>query len=160
MRVNTRYINSTKGTSSKKDAPSGIYIPISSTIGDIIQEFLLLWGRRDFYLFFLNQLACTLLTPFFALPRSNSLVQLDTTALSKTGRTKSLGYHRIGLNTSQDVRMPIVLFFSETQNRKCDRGAPKQRHKDQLKRQLVGYRRVPAISHGRRRLQTETVGAN
>ena len=25
MRVNTRYINSTKGTSSKKDAPSGIY---------------------------------------------------------------------------------------------------------------------------------------
>ena len=25
VRVNTRYINSTKGTSSKKDAPSGIY---------------------------------------------------------------------------------------------------------------------------------------
>ena len=31
----TRYINSTKGTSSKKDAPSGIYIPsISGSLDD------------------------------------------------------------------------------------------------------------------------------
>ena len=35
VRVNTRYINSTKGTSLKKDAPSGIYTPsISGTLGD------------------------------------------------------------------------------------------------------------------------------
>ena len=36
VQVNTRYINSTKGTSSKKDAPQwNIYIPsISGTLGD------------------------------------------------------------------------------------------------------------------------------
>ena len=39
-----------------------------------------------------------------------------------------------------DVRMPKELFFSELQERKRDRGAPRKRYKDQLKRQLAQAR--------------------
>ena len=37
----------------------------------------------------------------------------------------------------EDVRMPKAVFFSELQEGKRDRGAPKKRYKDQLKRQLA-----------------------
>ena len=56
----------------------------------------------------------------------------------------------------KDVRMPRAVFFSELQDEKRDRGAPRKRYIDQLKRQLA--RRVSAISHGSRRPQTETAG--
>ena len=35
------------------------------------------------------------------------------------------------------VRMPKAVFFSELQEGKRDRGAPRKRYKDQLKRQLA-----------------------
>ena len=37
----------------------------------------------------------------------------------------------------EDVRMPKAVFFSELQEGKRDRGAPRKHHKDQLKRQLA-----------------------
>ena len=37
----------------------------------------------------------------------------------------------------EDVRMPKVVFFRELQEGKRDRGAPRKRYKDQLKRQLA-----------------------
>ena len=37
----------------------------------------------------------------------------------------------------EDVLMPKAVFFSELQEGKCDCGAPRKRHKDQLKRQLA-----------------------
>ena len=37
----------------------------------------------------------------------------------------------------EDVRMPRALFFSELQEGKRDRRAPRKRYKDQLKRQLA-----------------------
>ena len=37
----------------------------------------------------------------------------------------------------EDVRMPKAVFFSELQGGKYDRGAPRKRNKDQLKRQLA-----------------------
>ena len=37
----------------------------------------------------------------------------------------------------EDVRMPIALFFSELQERNCDRDAPRKRYKDKLKRRLA-----------------------
>ena len=37
----------------------------------------------------------------------------------------------------EDVRMPKAVFFSELQGAKRDRGAPRKRYKDQLKRQLA-----------------------
>ena len=37
----------------------------------------------------------------------------------------------------EDVRMPKAVFFSELQKGKRDRGAPRKRYKDQLKRQLA-----------------------
>ena len=43
----------------------------------------------------------------------------------------------------EDVLMPKAVFFSELQEGKCDCGAPRKRHKDQLKRQLV----YAGISH-------------
>ena len=44
----------------------------------------------------------------------------------------------------EDIRMPKAVFFCEAQERKCDRGAPRKRDKDQLKRQLA----ETGISHG------------
>ena len=38
---------------------------------------------------------------------------------------------------TEDVRMPKEVFFSELQEGKCDRSAPRKRYKDQLKRQLA-----------------------
>ena len=37
----------------------------------------------------------------------------------------------------EDMRMPKAVFFSELQEGKRDRGAPRKRYKDQLKRQLA-----------------------
>ena len=37
----------------------------------------------------------------------------------------------------EDVRMPKAVFFRELQEGKRDRGAPRKRYKDQLKRQLA-----------------------
>ena len=37
----------------------------------------------------------------------------------------------------EDVRMPKAVFFSELEEGKRDRGAPRKRYKDQLKRQLA-----------------------
>ena len=37
----------------------------------------------------------------------------------------------------EDVRMPKAVFFSELQEGKSDRGAPRMRYKEQLRRQLV-----------------------
>ena len=37
----------------------------------------------------------------------------------------------------EDERMPIEVFYSERQEGKRDRGAPRKRHKNQLKRQLA-----------------------
>ena len=36
----------------------------------------------------------------------------------------------------EDVRIPKAVFFSELQEGKCDRGVPRKRYKDQLKRQF------------------------
>ena len=58
----------------------------------------------------------------------------------------------------EDVRMPKAVFFSELREGKRDRGAPRKRYKDQLKRQLA--QAGTAISHGSRRPQTETAGAH
>ena len=41
------------------------------------------------------------------------------------------------ITTMKDVRMPKAVFFSELQEGKRDRGAPRKRYKDQLKRQLA-----------------------
>ena len=55
----------------------------------------------------------------------------------------------------EDIRMPSAVFFIELQEEKRDRGAPRKRYKDQLKRQ----RAQAGISHhGSRRPQTETAG--
>ena len=43
----------------------------------------------------------------------------------------------------EDVRMPKAVFFSELQEGKCDRGAPRRRYDGQLKRQPAQAR----ISH-------------
>ena len=45
----------------------------------------------------------------------------------------------------EDVRMPKAVFFSELREEKRDRGAPRKRYKDQLKRQLAqeGIRQQP-----------------
>ena len=53
----------------------------------------------------------------------------------------------------EDVRMPKAVFFSELQEDKRDRGAPRKRYKDQLQSQLL---RESAISRGSGRPQTET----
>ena len=37
----------------------------------------------------------------------------------------------------KDVHIPKAVFFSELQEGKRDRGAPRKRYKDQLKRQLA-----------------------
>ena len=37
----------------------------------------------------------------------------------------------------EDIRMPKAVFFGELQEGKRDRGAPRKRYKDQLKRQLT-----------------------
>ena len=37
----------------------------------------------------------------------------------------------------EDVRMPKAVFFSELQEGKRDRGAPRKRYKDQLKKQIA-----------------------
>ena len=37
----------------------------------------------------------------------------------------------------EDIHMPKAVFFSEPQEGKRDRGAPRKRYKDQLKRQLA-----------------------
>ena len=52
-----------------------------------------------------------------------------------------------------------VVFFSELQEGKRDRGAPRKRYKDQPKR-LHRHRRESAISHGSTRHQTKTDGAH
>ena len=41
------------------------------------------------------------------------------------------------VTSMEDVRMPKAVFFSELQEGKRDRGAPRKRYKDQLKRQLA-----------------------
>ena len=41
------------------------------------------------------------------------------------------------LTRIEDVRMPKAVFFSKLQGAKRDRGAPRKRYKDQLKRQLA-----------------------
>ena len=43
----------------------------------------------------------------------------------------------------EDVRIPKAVFFSELQEGTCDRGAPRTRYKDLLKRQLA----QPGVSH-------------
>ena len=45
----------------------------------------------------------------------------------------------------EDVRVPKAVLFSELQEKKSDRGAPRKRYKDQLKRQLAqeGIRQQP-----------------
>ena len=58
----------------------------------------------------------------------------------------------------EDVRIPNAVFFIELQEGKRDRGAPKKRYKDQLKDNL--HRWESAVSHVRRRPQTETAGAH
>ena len=58
----------------------------------------------------------------------------------------------------EDVRMTKAVFFSQLQEGRRDRGAPRDRYKDQLQRQLP-YRKS-FISHGSRRPQTGTVGAH
>ena len=60
--------------------------------------------------------------------------------------------------TRMEVRMPKAVVFSEPQEGKRDHGAPRKRHKDQLKRQLA--QAVISHSHGSRRPQTETAGAH
>ena len=57
----------------------------------------------------------------------------------------------------EDVRMPKAVFFSELEEGKRDRGAPRKRYKDQLQSQLL---RESAISRGSGRPQTETAGAH
>ena len=57
----------------------------------------------------------------------------------------------------EDVRMPKAVFFSELREGKRDRGAPRKRYKDQLKRQLA--QAGTAISHGSRRPQMAKAGA-
>ena len=59
----------------------------------------------------------------------------------------------------EDVRMPEAVFFSELQEGKRDRGAPRKRHKDQLRRHSL-HRRESATSRGSRRPQTEAAGAH
>ena len=53
------------------------------------------------------------------------------------------------------MRMSKAVFFSELQEGKHDRGAPRKCYRDQLKRQLA----QAGISHGSRP-QTETVGSH
>ena len=55
----------------------------------------------------------------------------------------------------EDVCMPKAVFFSELQEGKPDRGAPRKRNKGHMKN-----RRESAISHGSRRPQIETAGAH
>ena len=46
--------------------------------------------------------------------------------------------HRAGhVTRMEDVRMPKAVFFSELQEEKRDRDAPRKRYKGQLKRQLA-----------------------
>ena len=47
----------------------------------------------------------------------------------------ALGWPRV--TRMEDVRMPKAVFFSELQEGKRDDGAPRERYKDQLKRQLA-----------------------
>ena len=56
------------------------------------------------------------------------------------------------------IRMPKAVFFSALQEEKRDRGAPRKRYKDQVKRQLA--QAGITISHGSRRPQTETAGGH
>ena len=58
----------------------------------------------------------------------------------------------------EDVRMPKAVFFSQLQEGKRDRGAPRKRYQDQLKRQLA--QAESAISHGSRRPRTKTASAH
>ena len=51
----------------------------------------------------------------------------------------------------EDVRMPKAVFFSELQDGKRDRGAPRKRYKDQRKRQL--YMRDSVMAAGDLRLR-------
>ena len=59
----------------------------------------------------------------------------------------------------ENVRMPKAVFLSALKEGKRDRGAPRKRHKDQLKRHSL-HRRDSATGHGSRRPQTETAGAH
>ena len=43
----------------------------------------------------------------------------------------------LNITRMEDVRMPKAVFFSELQEGKRDRGAPRKHYKDQLKRQLA-----------------------
>ena len=45
----------------------------------------------------------------------------------------------------EDVGMPKAVVFSELQERKLDRGAPRKRYKDQLKRQLAQAGNQPSV---------------
>ena len=54
-----------------------------------------------------------------------------------------------------DLRIRKAVFFSEFQEGKHDRGAPRKRNKGHMKN-----RRESAISHGSRRPQTEIAGAH
>ena len=56
------------------------------------------------------------------------------------------------------MRMSKAVFFSELQEGKHDRGAPRKRNKDQLKRQLA-QAAESTISHGSRP-RAETVGSH
>ena len=56
----------------------------------------------------------------------------------------------------EDVRMPKAVFFSELHVGKRERGAPRKRYKDQLKKQLP----QAGISHQSWQQETETAGAH
>ena len=58
----------------------------------------------------------------------------------------------------EDVRMPKTVFFSELQEGKRDRGTQGSFTNTSLRDSLL--KREPAINHGSRRPQAETVGAH
>ena len=62
------------------------------------------------------------------------------------------------VTTMEDVCMPKAVLFSELQEGKRDRGAPRKCYKTSWRHS--SHRRETAISHGSRRPQTETVGTH
>ena len=48
----------------------------------------------------------------------------------------------------EDVRMPKAVFFSELQEGKRNRGAPRKRHRDQLKRACTGGEQPSVMAGG------------
>ena len=48
----------------------------------------------------------------------------------------------------EGVRMPNAVFFSELQKGKCDRGAPRKRYKDQMKRACTGGNQPSVMAAG------------